>query len=459
MKKYIFITALCSAILSPAQQTTPGLRLGYDLARFRGDAEHLYVEVYYSFDVTTLKYVKDQGAYRSETVMSVIFKSSVNDSVAARQAWRIPFSVTDTTMLTSSRSYVDIFGFMLQPDVYRVYLVAQDINEPANKDSVSFAIDLKKLSNDNIIISDVELASSIVPTDRDTTNRFYKNTFEIKPNPSKLFGQHQPVLFYYLEAYNLLKNRSENYYTRAVVTNAVGKEVVNHEKTKRRVNDSNVEVGMVKVNALRTGVYTFTYSIIDSIDSSMVSSAKKFFVYNPSLPVDTLVSPNSSNIDATEYATMSEDELDKEFEQSRYVAMRDETERYGELNGVEAKRKALFDFWSSRDEDRSTPLNETKIEYFGRVAYANHQYKTGFRPGWKTDRGRVYVLYGKPDEIERHANETDVKPYEIWYYNSIQGGVQFVFGDRTGFSDYILLHSTHRNELHDDNWLRQLQAN
>lgn len=459
MKKYFLAVSLFLAIPLFAQQSAAQLRLNYDIARFRGDAENLYVEVYYSFDVTSLKYIQDKEAYRSETVMSVMFKRSSDDSIMARQAWRIPFSVTDTSMLTNSRSYVDVFGFMLKPDVYRVYLVAQDMQMSANKDSSSFVIDLKPFSQTNIILSDVELASSIVQIERDTTNRFYKNTFEVKPIPAKLFGQHQPVLFYYLEAYNLLKNKSEKYYTKAIVTNAVGKEVVNHEKMKRRMNDSNVEVGMVKVNALRTGVYTFTYSIIDSVDNSTVSVSKKFFVYNPSLPIDTLVSPLGSNIDASEYAAMSEEELDKEFEQSRYVALRNETAQYAKLKGVDAKRKALFDFWASRDEDKTTLINETKLEYFRRIAVVNSQYRTGFREGWKTDRGRVYIVYGQPDEIERHANETDVKPYEVWFYNSIQGGVQFIFGDRTGFSDYILLHSTHRNELHDDQWRRQIEAN
>jgi len=156
---------------------------------------------------------------------------------------------------------------------------------------------------------------------------------------------------------------------------------------------------------------------------------------------------------------MSEAELDKEYEQSRYTATKNEIEQYKKLTGIEAKRKAMFDFWMNRDEDRTTPQNEVKQEYFKRVSVANSQYKTGFREGWKTDRGRVYIMYGPPDEVERHANELDVKPYEVWYYNSIQGGVQFIFGDRTGFSDYILLHSTHRNELRDDNWRRQIEAN
>jgi len=186
---------------------------------------------------------------------------------------------------------------------------------------------------------------------------------------------------------------------------------------------------------------------------------ERFNVHNPSLPMDTLINPGGINIDATEYATMSESDVQKEFEQARYIATKTELDQFKKLSGVEAKRKALHEFWLKRDDDLGTPENDFKKDYFKRVAESNAQYKTGFREGWKTDRGRVYIVYGAPDEVERHANEIDVKPYEIWSYNRIQGGVVFIFGDRTGFSDYVLIHSTHRSEIHDENWRRQIQGN
>lgn len=451
--------------VSISAQTPASLKLQTDYSRFRGYDNSSYVEMYYAFDVSSLTYQQKGESYASEAVASITFKRSSDDSIVARQAWRIPFSVHDMSVVHDSRSYVDVAGFIVAPDVYRVYVVVFDMNNPAVRDSISLLMDLQPIPASHIALSDVELANSIVPIERDSSNRFYKNTFEVKPNPTRLYGEHQPVLFYYLEAYNLTglpgqnEKPSEVYHTRAVVTNSVGKEVVSHEKPKKRVNESNVEVGLIKVNTLRSGSYTFTYTIIDSGGNTQVSSAKKFFVYNPSLPIDTLVSPADGSIDATEYATMTEEDLDKEFEQSRYIALSNEIERYKKLQGVESKRKALYEFWNARDQEKSTAVNETKQEYFRRVAYADNQYRTGFRDGWKTDRGRVYIVYGPPDEVERHANELDVKPYEIWYYNSIQGGVQFVFGDRTGFSDYLLLHSTHRNELRDDNWMRQIQSN
>ncbi len=440
-----------------AQQVPLNVR--YDLARFYGDESNVYLELYYTFDVSALNFVGAGSSKQGEAVVTATIKRSSNDSIVARQGWRLPFSLGDTMMLSQSRMYSDIFGFLLRPDIYRVYLSVSDMNNPVMKDSLSFLIETTAFEDDRVALSEVELANSIIPMERDSTNRFYKNTFEVKPNPSRLFGAHQPALFYYLEAYNLKTKPSEYYLTRAVVTNAVGKEVINHEKAKRRANNSNVEVGMLKVHSLRTGTYTFTYSIIDTVDQSIVSSSKRFNIYNPSLPMDTLVNPSAMNIDATEYATMSEAEIELEFDQSKYVASKTEMDQFKQLKGIDAKRKALHEFWSKRDEDLLTTHNEKKVEYFQRVAVANSQYKTGFREGWKTDRGRVYIIYGPPDEIERHANEIDVKPYEVWFYNSIQGGVHFIFGDRTGFSDYILLHSNHRNELRDDNWRKQIQAN
>jgi len=454
--KLFILLSMVSAVWS--QQKLP-LSFRYDVAQFAGKEGFLYVELYYSFDVSALKYLDQGAAKEGEAVVTVLIKSSVSDSVVARQGWRLPFSVSDSTMLLQSRVYSDIFGFLLKPDLYRVYLVAADFNDLENKDSLSFLLNIKPIDQDKVALSDVQLASSIIPMEKDSTNRFYKNSYEVKSNPSRLFGAHQPVLFYYLEAYNLKTKQSETYLTKAVVTNAVGKEVTSQAKTKRRANNSIVEVGMIKVNTLRTGTYTFTYSIIDSSDQSVISSSERFSVYNPSLPMDTLVNPNSLNIDATEYATMSESEIDREFERSKYIAMKTELDQYKQLKGIEAKRKALFEFWAKRDDDLATPQNEKKTEYFNRVAVADAQYKTGFRDGWKTDRGRVYIVYGPPDEVERHVNEINVKPYEVWLYHSIQGGVQFVFGDRTGFSDYILLHSTHRSEMHDENWMRQIEAN
>jgi len=77
-----------------------------------------------------------------------------------------------------------------------------------------------------------------------------------------------------------------------------------------------------------------------------------------------------------------------------------------------------------------------KEEYYRRIEYANAHFSV-VSPGWKSDRGRIYILYGRPDEIERHPMEIGLKPYEIWHYYS--SSHTFYFVDENGYGDYRLV--------------------
>jgi GWxTD domain-containing protein len=73
-------------------------------------------------------------------------------------------------------------------------------------------------------------------------------------------------------------------------------------------------------------------------------------------------------------------------------------------------------FWLRRDPTPGTPVNKFKEEHYRRIAYANAHFAF-HGPGWKTDRGRIYILYGPPDEIENHPVPGD----EQWLYHHING--------------------------------------
>ncbi|MCJ7586890.1 MAG: GWxTD domain-containing protein, partial [Candidatus Aminicenantes bacterium] len=74
-------------------------------------------------------------------------------------------------------------------------------------------------------------------------------------------------------------------------------------------------------------------------------------------------------------------------------------------------------FWKQRDPTPGTPENEFKTEHFRRIAYANQQLgREGAVPGWKTDRGRMYILLGEPLEILRYAGKSGIYDCESWFY-------------------------------------------
>ncbi|HTX18564.1 MAG TPA: GWxTD domain-containing protein [Bacteroidota bacterium] len=455
---YVVAVLFSLPVLGEAASGVNKFHLSTDLSRFRGDSTRVYTEIYYSFDVSKLPFARKGDEWDCVVLMDIYFKRSANDSIVARDRWKLPFTTDDTTLLSTSRLFVDYQAFLVKPDIYRLYIVGTCVNDSTQRDSLSVALDLRPVEKNQIVLSDVELCTSITQVEKDSVGHFIKNTYDVRPNASRIFGITQPVIFYYLEAYNLLKNSSQFYYTHLSITNSVGTDVYTRDRALSRINESNVEVGTVKVNTLRTGSYTFNFTIVDSVDRSSHTSSKKFFVYNPTLPTDSLTAHAQGSVLATEYATMTDAELDQQIAEIRYIASRAEQARFKGVTGADAKRQLLFEFWNRRDEDPATPESMTKKEYLRRVDYANEHFKNAYREGWKTDRGRVFLVYGPPDEVERHADEADTKPYEIWTYNSIQGGVIFVFGDRSGFSDYVLLHSTHRDELHDENWINQLRT-
>ncbi|MBO8131140.1 MAG: GWxTD domain-containing protein [Candidatus Marinimicrobia bacterium] len=127
--------------------------------------------------------------------------------------------------------------------------------------------------------------------------------------------------------------------------------------------------------------------------------------------------------------------LDEAIQQLRYIASA-KTIRDMLKSSEEEKKEKFKKFWADLDPSPGTEKNELMEEYYRRVAYANEHF-SNFLPGWKTDRGMIFILFGPPSEVERHPFEMNTRPYEIWYYYEINR--TFVFVDETGFGDYRLV--------------------
>ena len=83
-------------------------------------------------------------------------------------------------------------------------------------------------------------------------------------------------------------------------------------------------------------------------------------------------------------------------------------------------------YWRKRDENPVTPLNEVMNQFYLRVDRANLMYQLENKDGWKTDRGKSFILYGEPDKIERQKNPVNTVPFEIWIYNRLNQKLTFV---------------------------------
>jgi GWxTD domain-containing protein len=116
-----------------------------------------------------------------------------------------------------------------------------------------------------------------------------------------------------------------------------------------------------------------------------------------------------------------------------YIITDEERSAFKKLTTDDEREQFIEAFWERRNPNPGSPENEFKEEYYRRIAYTNEHYSSGI-PGWKTDRGRIYIMYGPPDEIDSHPSggsymrppeegggETSTYPFETWRYRYIDG--------------------------------------
>jgi len=105
----------------------------------------------------------------------------------------------------------------------------------------------------------------------------------------------------------------------------------------------------------------------------------------------------------------------------------------------DADRDSVFKaFWDKRDPTPDSPDNEMFNEFYKRVEVTNRNFGYSRKDGWRTDRGRVFIVFGPPDRIERSTPATySQREYEIWYYEELRE--KFVFYDEYGFGDFRLV--------------------
>jgi GWxTD domain-containing protein len=140
-------------------------------------------------------------------------------------------------------------------------------------------------------------------------------------------------------------------------------------------------------------------------------------------------------------------------EEVPYIITNEERASFKKLSTDDERESFIENFWERRNPNPSSPENEYKEEYYRRIAYANEHYASGI-PGWKTDRGRIYIMYGPPDETDSHPSggsyerpdsegggETSTYPFEQWRYRYIDGignNIILEFVDTTMTGEYHL---------------------
>jgi len=458
MRKINFIPVCLSLLilLTSALSAQEKFFFDADYTVFRYDNSKSLLEVYLAFYQNSIKYKFENGKFSGNVVIELILTAASSGDKIIENNYKLPISVDDTAFaLLKQKEISQLPAFIIEkPGDYTLFIRATDEMNPARGDKWEFNFNIPEFNFSQIKMSGIQLATAINDAGG-KENNFVKYGVEVIPNPNQFFGNNVNPLFYYVEIYGLKSNTSQSkLFLKKKITNLSGNIIAS--KTEELTNEYDLiyETGSFYIDSLESGTYSLNFSVCNSDNTEISGMEKKFFVYNTSgFGQNPEITEENAYL-RSEYNIMKEEQLDDEFEKAVYIRNDEETRNYDKLTTIESKRKFMYEFWKKRDKTPNTYQNEFKIDYLKRIFEANRRFKQSFKDGWKTDRGRIYMIYGEPNDIEYFEYQSDIRGYQIWRYEEIEGGTICIFAEANfdGSGIYELVHSTIRGELRNDNW-------
>lgn len=360
------------------------------------------LNVYVKIAHDELSFVKTDSGYLAQYEISMVLFDEQGEQAAGSIIPR--HILVQDYDATNSRTDFDITeaSFDVKPSEYRLAIGLMDMEtrKTGNRKTKVAARDFHNLP---LAVSGVTLVSSV---EEDSTG-----IIDYRPEVSDAQQGVKRGLHAYFEIYS--RTNSDSVKIDYTIRNSQNETVLKGSYWKKKTGVRTTEALNLRTEELQPGKYVLRLTVSDGI---LKDYAEKMFNATWSgLP------PTISDLELA-------------IEQLRYIATREEWNRFKKAK-PEEKAQLFREFWERRDPTPGTPVNEAMDEHYRRVQYANENF-SGFQEGWKTDMGMVYIILGPPDDIERHPFDVDSKPYEIWYYYTINR--QFIFVDENGFGEYRL---------------------
>lgn len=437
MKKFTLVCVLISVFLSIsfAQDS----RLAINVVSFKNlsDDNGNYTELYYSIPYSKLVFTEIENVQAAMFDISFKVRDTKGNDIINNTS-KQGIQKASGTIQSKKLKINEIIKFYIQPGFYTFEF------EMSGKglDSDLYyngEFTIPEYSDTELQLSQIEICSNI-STDTNV-EKYVKNNLMVYPNPSKVFERTRAVIFFYSELYNLEfdKNDSteQNYTLSYLILNSDGDTVKTYPDIKNKKGGrTSVIANYLNLRKFESGNYTLVLNARD--DATMQSAQQKETFTLENIPYIT-------------------EEFASTFRQMvSYIASETEMDIFDELNLI-GKQSFIEQFWKRRDPTPDTPENEFKMVYYQRWEFVKMRY-TNESPGlegWETDRGRIYLKFGAPTDVDRIVGNIRFRDHEIWYYESERfSSKMFVFADTHMRGRYFLIHSEapDQNEVYNPNW-------
>ena len=407
--------------------------------------EKTYVEFYYGIPFNQLTFKEKADTLFAYCILHTLIKDENGKEVCRISDAKRYYAFTEEEIGTDLPLLLNK-AIELTPGKYSYKTTVQDGNSE-REGYIEGEMEIPDYSVEELTVSQIQFASQLFKPLKESP--FLKNGVTVIPNVSRTYSYKLPMLYFYFEINNILTSQTPmpDSTTLAIsyeVYNPEGKLMKSFSGLKKTLaQNSSAEIGGFNIITLPPDNYRLRIIVEDLNTQKQVVTERGFRF----LGMEEEAQPVAE--------ILTEKEAEEYLNQIRYIATPEELKIYKSLP-LDKKAEYLREFWKRRDPTPGTAKNEAMLEHYRRWYFVQKRYSSNI-PGWKTDRGRIYIKYGPPDEIERHSASFDTKPYEIWYY--YKKNMRFIFADLQGFGRYTLIHSVtmDHTEIEDPYWERRIK--
>ncbi len=357
--------------------------------------------------------------------------------------------------------FVDVKRYTLPPQAQTLTIELRDLRRPdAPATVLELPIELPAAEGPCVLQSDIQLLAMARPDS--SACAFCKNGFFMEPLTQRTYGKHASTLLFYHEVYDtdvwpgddfLLSYRIELMEASAKPTGLIAH---------KRRPPAQVQPFLLQmdISTLPDGEYRLVVEIRNRLQELLSMRSVTFRRENPFLRMNAL-DLSQVNLDEEFVATLSADELRTSLRALTPKLPGKAQEALNALiksDSLQAQRRYLFSYWASQHPNAPEMAYR---RYMKVVEAVDQAFISGFRRGFETDRGYIYLKYGAPDDVETREQEPSAPPYEIWSYYQFpatsQNNVKFIFYNPSlAPGDYVLLHSEAIGERQNPQWIREL---
>jgi GWxTD domain-containing protein len=439
-------------------------KLESDAAAFRLDSTHEQVEVYYGVLQRGLNFTQVGNAWEAPLHARVELWQNGKAIEHRDISQTIHYEVTKAQLDSiSANKLIGATGFSVpySDNLYAAFIWQTE--KPNVADTIrSERLVLPPPGGDQPQFSGIELGSNVAPANGQSSP-FEKVGYIFTPNPQAVYGENYTKLYYYTELYipKTMIDSTQSLTITTRILDATGKQIVAHSEKQSLSRSIIPMIVGLDIDGLMQDRYKLEVQAKEG--EGVVARQEKTFFYVSGMQISE-EAPTAAAVSTDElfaaspFASMSDAAADELIQQSLYLGTETDRKLSDKLKTVEAKRKWLFEFWMAKDPAGSAPLSAFNV-YQARLKEVADKYSYQRTPGWKSGRGRIYLMYGPPTEVEKHLFDAESKPYLIWRYDPtesvrLNSGTkpEFIFVDRQGGGNFWLVNSNVVGEASDPDW-------